>query len=166
MPMPSLMPARWPTMTEGNRAKWHKREGDAVGPGDIIAEIETDKATMEIEAVDEGILGRILVPEGTEGIAVNAPIALLLTEGEDPASLDAAPLAAALIEAPPVEQGDAPAAPPRSAVPPASAVARSPRPPPTPPCRAALSADTPHLRTRRSARGRQSNGMEGTAVIP
>ena len=120
MPIPILMPALSPTMTEGNLAKWFKREGDAVGPGDILAEIETDKATMEIEAVDEGILGRILVPEGTEGIAVNAPIALLLTEGEDPASLDAEPLAAALIEAAPVDQGEAPPAAPMSAVAPAS----------------------------------------------
>ncbi|MCH7554934.1 MAG: pyruvate dehydrogenase complex E1 component subunit beta, partial [Proteobacteria bacterium] len=120
MPIPILMPALSPTMTEGNLAKWLKREGDAVGPGDILAEIETDKATMEIEAVDEGVLGRILVAEGTEGVAVNAPIALLLTEGEDPASLDAEPLAAALIEAAPVDQGEAPPAAPMSAVAPAS----------------------------------------------
>jgi len=86
------MPALSPTMTEGNLAKWHKAEGDTVAPGDIIAEIETDKATMEIEAVDDGVLGRILVPEGTEGVAVNAPIALLLEEGEDPSSLDAGPV--------------------------------------------------------------------------
>ena len=120
MPIPILMPALSPTMTEGNLAKWLKREGDAVGPGDIIAEIETDKATMEIEAVDEGILVRILVPEGTEGIAVNAPIALLLAEGEDPASLDAEPRAAAA----PVVQAEAPqaaaSAAPASAVAPAS----------------------------------------------
>ena len=120
MPIAILMPALSPTMTEGNLAKWHKREGDAVGPGDIIAEIETDKATMEIEAVDEGILGRILVPEGAEGIAVNAPIALLLAEGEDPASLDAEPRAATA----PVVQAEAPqaaaAAAPASAVAPAS----------------------------------------------
>ena len=120
MPIPILMPALSPTMTEGNLVKWLKREGDAVGPGDIIAEIETDKATMEIEAVDEGILGRILVPEGAEGIAVNAPIALLLVEGEDPASLDAEPLAAAA----PVVQAEAPqaavAAAPASAIAPAS----------------------------------------------
>ena len=96
MPTPILMPALSPTMTEGNLAKWLKQEGDAVEPGDIIAEIETDKATMEIEAVDEGVLGRILVAEGTEGIAVNAPIALLLAEGEDPASLDAAAAEAAV----------------------------------------------------------------------
>ncbi len=95
MPIPILMPALSPTMTEGNLAKWHKNEGDTVSPGDIIAEIETDKATMEIEAVEEGVLGRILVAEGTEGVAVNAPIALLLEDGEDPSSLDAAPAAVA-----------------------------------------------------------------------
>ena len=104
MPTPILMPALSPTMTEGNLAKWLKREGDAISPGDIIAEIETDKATMEIEAVDEGVLGRILVAEGSEGIAVNAPIALLLMEGEDPASLDATSAEAAPNEAVPAKQ--------------------------------------------------------------
>ncbi|WP_141249681.1 biotin/lipoyl-containing protein, partial [Sphingobium sp. D43FB] len=70
-----LMPALSPTMTEGKLARWLKKEGDTVAAGDIIAEIETDKATMEVEAVDEGELTRILVPEGTEGVAVNSPIA-------------------------------------------------------------------------------------------
>lgn len=78
-----LMPALSPTMTEGKLAKWLKNEGDAVKAGDVLAEIETDKATMEVEAVDEGVLGKILVPAGTEGVAVNAPIAVLLEEGED-----------------------------------------------------------------------------------
>ena len=77
-----LMPALSPTMTEGKLAKWVKNEGDAVKPGQVIAEIETDKATMEVEAVDEGIIGKILVPAGTEGVAVNTPIAVLLEEGE------------------------------------------------------------------------------------
>ena len=77
-----LMPALSPTMTEGTLARWLKKEGEAVSAGDVIAEIETDKATMEVEAVDEGILGRIFVPEGTEGVAVNAPIAVLVEEGE------------------------------------------------------------------------------------
>ncbi|GBQ89551.1 pyruvate dehydrogenase E1 component subunit beta [Acetobacter nitrogenifigens DSM 23921 = NBRC 105050] len=77
-----LMPALSPTMTEGKIARWLKKEGDAVSSGDVIAEIETDKATMEVEAVDEGVLGRILVPEGTEGVAVNAPIAVLVADGE------------------------------------------------------------------------------------
>ena len=89
MPIEVLMPALSPTMTEGNLAKWLKAEGDAINPGDIIAEIETDKATMEVEAVDQGILGRVLVPEGSEGVAVNTPIAVMLLDGEDAAVLDA-----------------------------------------------------------------------------
>ncbi len=91
MPIEILMPALSPTMTEGNLAKWLKKEGDEIAAGDVIAEIETDKATMEVEAVDEGRLGKILVGEGTEGVAVNAPIALLLEEGEAAASLDDLP---------------------------------------------------------------------------
>ncbi len=82
MPTQILMPALSPTMTEGNLAKWLKSEGDAIESGDVIAEIETDKATMEVEAVDDGILGKILVSEGTEGVPVNSPIAILLQEGE------------------------------------------------------------------------------------
>ena len=90
MPTEILMPALSPTMTEGNLAKWVKKKGDKVSAGDVIAEIETDKATMEVEAVDEGTLGRILVEEGAEGVAVNTPIALLLEDGEDESALDAA----------------------------------------------------------------------------
>ena len=82
MPTEVLMPALSPTMEKGNLAKWLKKEGDPVKSGDVIAEIETDKATMEVEAVDEGTLGKILVPEGTEGVAVNAPICILAAEGE------------------------------------------------------------------------------------
>ena len=81
------MPALSPTMEKGNLAKWLKKEGDSVKSGDVIAEIETDKATMEVEAVDEGTLGKILVPEGTNDVAVNTPIAMILAEGEDAASL-------------------------------------------------------------------------------
>jgi pyruvate dehydrogenase E2 component (dihydrolipoamide acetyltransferase) len=88
MPIEILMPALSPTMTEGNVTKWLKKEGDEVHSGDVLAEIETDKATMEFEAVDDGRLGRILVPEGAEGIKVNQPIALLLGEGEDASALD------------------------------------------------------------------------------
>ena len=87
MPTPVLMPALSPTMEKGNLAKWHKKEGDSVRSGDVIAEIETDKATMEVEAVDEGTLGKILVPEGTNDVAVNTPIAMILAEGEDAAAL-------------------------------------------------------------------------------
>jgi pyruvate dehydrogenase E1 component beta subunit len=81
------MPALSPTMEEGKLAKWVKAEGDDVRPGDVIAEIETDKATMEVEAIDEGKLGKILVPAGTEGVKVNTPIAVILTDGEDAAAL-------------------------------------------------------------------------------
>jgi len=88
MPIEILMPALSPTMTEGNLARWVKKEGEKVEPGDVVAEIETDKATMEVEAVDEGLLGRILVDEGAEGVAVNTPIALLLGDGEDKAALE------------------------------------------------------------------------------
>jgi pyruvate dehydrogenase E2 component (dihydrolipoamide acetyltransferase) len=88
MPIQITMPALSPTMEEGKLAKWLKKEGDKVSAGDVIAEIETDKATMEVEAVDEGTLGKILVPEGTEGVKVNAVIALLLAEGEDKKALE------------------------------------------------------------------------------
>ncbi|MGD9616258.1 MAG: pyruvate dehydrogenase complex dihydrolipoamide acetyltransferase [Alphaproteobacteria bacterium] len=87
MPIEIRMPALSPTMTEGNLARWLKKEGDEVRAGDVIAEIETDKATMEYEAVDEGRIGRIIVPEGAQGIKVNQPIAVLLEEGEDAAAL-------------------------------------------------------------------------------
>jgi pyruvate dehydrogenase E2 component (dihydrolipoamide acetyltransferase) len=86
-----LMPALSPTMTEGTLARWLKKEGEAVKSGDVIAEIETDKATMEFEAVDEGILGKILVPDGTEGVKVNQPIGIMVDEGEAVPSGDAAP---------------------------------------------------------------------------
>jgi pyruvate dehydrogenase E1 component beta subunit len=83
MPIEILMPALSPTMEEGNVSKWLKKEGDKIVAGDVIAEIETDKATMEVEAVDEGVLARIVVPEGTEGVKVNTPIAILAVDGED-----------------------------------------------------------------------------------
>src|ERR1700675_1561544 len=87
MPTEVLMPALSPTMEKGNLAKWLKKVGDRVKSGDIIAEIETDKATMEVEAADEGTLGKILVPEGTIDVAVNTPIAVILSDGEAPRSL-------------------------------------------------------------------------------
>jgi pyruvate dehydrogenase E1 component beta subunit len=83
MPIDILMPALSPTMEEGNLSKWLKKEGDKVKSGDVIAEIETDKATMEVEAVDEGTLGKILVAAGTEGVKVNTPIATMLQDGEE-----------------------------------------------------------------------------------
>ncbi len=89
MPIPILMPALSPTMTEGKLTRWLKKEGDAVAAGDVLAEIETDKATMEIEAVDEGTLAKILVPDDSDGVAVKQVIAVLLEDGEDPAAVDA-----------------------------------------------------------------------------
>ena len=107
MPVNILMPALSPTMEKGNLSKWLKKEGDKVKAGDVIAEIETDKATMEVEAVDEGTLGKILVPEGTADVAVNTPIAMILAEGEDASALKdgGAPAAAqkAAESAPPAE---------------------------------------------------------------
>ena len=88
MPIPILMPALSPTMEEGTLAKWLVKEGDSVASGDVIAEIETDKATMEVEAVDEGTVAKILVEEGTEGVEINKPIAVILEEGEDESVLD------------------------------------------------------------------------------
>lgn len=111
-----LMPALSPTMEEGNLAKWLVKEGDQVSSGDVIAEIETDKATMEVEAVDEGVIAKILVAEGTEGVAVNAVIAVLAEEGEDPGSVQAG-------------SGGAPAPAPASA-PAESAPAPAPAPKP------------------------------------
>jgi len=110
MPTEILMPALSPTMEEGTLAKWHVKEGDKVSSGDILAEIETDKATMEFEAVDEGVIGKIVIAEGTEGVKVNAVIAVLLEDGEsasDIGSVSAAPAAAA---AAPKEEAAAPAA--------------------------------------------------------
>src|SRR5215510_12532032 len=108
MPTEVLMPALSPTMEKGNLAKWLKKEGDSVKSGDVIAEIETDKATMEVEAADEGTLGQILVPEGTNDVAVNTPIAMILGDGESAAAL---------------KNAFKPAAPQKSPVPAASSVA-------------------------------------------
>jgi pyruvate dehydrogenase E1 component beta subunit len=116
MPIQVLMPALSPTMEKGNLAKWLKREGDPVKPGDVIAEIETDKATMEVEAIDEGVLGKILVPEGTNDVAVNTPIATILEDGET-----AAPLAGASPDGQPKAASVRPVAPP--AAPPVAAPA-------------------------------------------
>ena len=112
MPTQILMPALSPTMEEGTLAKWMVKEGDAVSAGDLIAEIETDKATMEFEAVDEGTIGQILVAEGSEGVKVNAPIAVLLDEGEAAGDIDAAAAPAGGLGAAPAGPSDptAPAA--------------------------------------------------------
>ena len=116
MPINILMPALSPTMTEGTLAKWLKQEGDTVASGDALAEIETDKATMEIEAVEEGTLGKILVAEGTEGVAVNSVIALLLEDGEDASALSG-------VAAAPAEAAPAPASSGNGAAPQPAAVA-------------------------------------------
>ena len=126
MPIQITMPALSPTMEEGTLAKWLKKEGDSIKAGDVIAEIETDKATMEVEAVEEGIIGRILVQEGAEGVKVNTPIALLLEEGEDKSALDA-PAAAPKAEAKP-EAKPAPAAAPQAQPAPAQAPAPAGKP--------------------------------------
>ncbi|WFU20336.1 pyruvate dehydrogenase complex E1 component subunit beta [Bradyrhizobium sp. CB3481] len=113
MPIQVLMPALSPTMEKGNLAKWLKKEGEPIKSGDVIAEIETDKATMEVEATDEGTLGKILIPEGTADVAVNTPIAMILADGENAADLAKAP---------------APAAKAAESAPPAEAKAEAPQP--------------------------------------
>ncbi|RTL77274.1 MAG: pyruvate dehydrogenase complex E1 component subunit beta, partial [Bradyrhizobiaceae bacterium] len=130
MPIQVLMPALSPTMEKGNLAKWLKKEGDTIKSGDVIAEIETDKATMEVEATDEGTLGKILVPEGTADVAVNTPIATILADGESAADLGKAPAAPA-----PAPKADtvpaaapAPAAPKSDAAPAAPASQAAPDP--------------------------------------
>ena len=127
-----LMPALSPTMTEGTLSKWLVKEGDEVASGDIIAEIETDKATMELEAVDEGKIGQIIVPEGTEGVEVNKPIGVLLEEGEDEGDIGDVSTPVPVVPAPKVE----PASAPVEKAPPAPA-ATAPRAAPT----ASLSGD-------------------------
>ncbi len=120
MPIEILMPALSPTMTEGNLAKWLKHEGDEVHSGDVLAEIETDKATMEVEAVDDGRIGKLLVPEGAQGVKVNQPIALLLGEDEDSSALAkfAGPASAAVPVAAPAPPPDREIAQPAEAAPP------------------------------------------------
>jgi pyruvate dehydrogenase E2 component (dihydrolipoamide acetyltransferase) len=123
MPVNILMPALSPTMTEGNLAKWLKKEGDIIKAGDVIAEIETDKATMEVEAVDEGTLGKIIIAAGAQGVKVNSLIALLLNEGEDASALSAvntnataaAPHPAPVIAAPVIAAAAPAATPPSTA---------------------------------------------------
>jgi pyruvate dehydrogenase E2 component (dihydrolipoamide acetyltransferase) len=129
MPIPILMPALSPTMEDGTLAKWLVKEGDSVAPGDVIAEIETDKATMEVEAVEEGRVGKILVGAGTEHVAVNKPIALLLEEGEGAEALSGYEAASsAAPEVQPTQVATAPAAEQASASEPAAPPAAAPEP--------------------------------------
>jgi pyruvate dehydrogenase E2 component (dihydrolipoamide acetyltransferase) len=135
MPINILMPALSPTMEKGNLARWLKKEGDKVKSGDVIAEIETDKATMEVEAVDEGTIAKILVPEGTADVPVNNIIAVLAADGED---VKAAGAGAA--SAPPPKAADAPLAKPAVSAAPPAAAAPAPAPKPAAPAPAAASA--------------------------
>ncbi len=139
MPVQVLMPALSPTMEKGNLAKWVKKEGDKVKTGDVIAEIETDKATMEVEAIDDGTLGKILVAAGTNDVAVNTPIAVILAEGEDASAIKAgAPASTPRAEAPAEQMKAAQSAPPaaptaaaeqlKTPAEPVSAVATPPKP--------------------------------------
>ena len=119
-----LMPALSPTMEEGTLAKWNVKEGDKVSSGDVIAEIETDKATMEFEAVDEGVIGKILIEEGTEGVKVNTPIAVLLEEGEDASDAESAGEAAPAPKAEPKSEAE----PEPNSAPKAAAEPKAPEP--------------------------------------
>jgi pyruvate dehydrogenase E2 component (dihydrolipoyllysine-residue acetyltransferase) len=150
MPINILMPALSPTMEKGNLAKWLKKEGDKVKTGDILAEIETDKATMEYEAVDDGTLAKILVPEGSADIAVNQPIAILATEGEDvKAAAAGAPAKAA-----------APGAQPAKAASPPPAAAAAPAPSPAPAATAPASS-APASASKAPAAAPATNGHAG-----
>ena len=155
MPIDITMPALSPTMEEGNLAKWLVKEGDSVAPGDVIAEIETDKATMEVEAVDEGTVAKILVPEGTEGVKVNAPIAILAGEGEDVAAAAAAGGGA---------PAAAPTAEPAAAPAPAAPAAVAPPPPPAAPQPAAAANGSRIFSSPLARRLAANAGLDLTAL--
>src|SRR5215204_7695641 len=129
MPINILMPALSPTMEKGNLAKWLKKEGEKVKPGDVLAEIETDKATMEVEAVDEGTLAKIVVPEGTQDVPVNEVIAVLAGEGEDVKAAASGAAGAAPKAAPPKAEAK-PAEAPKQAAPAPAAQPKAPSPAP------------------------------------
>lgn len=162
MPTPILMPALSPTMTEGTLARWVKKEGDTIKAGEVIAEIETDKATMEVEAVDEGVLAKIIIAAGTSGVAVNAPIAYMVEDGEkfDPASLGAPANDKAAPKA--VAPASAPAAAPTAAAPAAATPTASSTQAPT----AASSGDrlkaTPLARRLAAEKGLNLASLQGT----
>ncbi len=171
MPIELKMPALSPTMEEGTLAKWLVKEGDKVASGDILAEIETDKATMEFEAVDEGTVAKILVPEGSEGVKVGAPIAILAGEGEDAgAAASAAPKAdtppPAPPKAPPAPRADATPEPPAAPQPPAAP--KAPEPPSAPSAPAAPSAEgervkaSPLARRLAQAQGIDLSSLQGS----
>ena len=166
MPINILMPALSPTMEEGTLAKWLVKEGDKVVSGDVMAEIETDKATMEFEAVDEGVIGRILVPEGSAGVKVNDVIAVLLGEGETPADLSAAPAAeapatAAPPAAVPADSAPAASAPTEAAAPPAASVPQATAPD-APPARGARIFASPLARRIAQEKGIDLAALKGS----
>src|ERR1700733_3689258 len=127
MPIQVLMPALSPTMEKGNLSKWLKKEGEAIKSGDVIAEIETDKATMEVEATDEGTLGKILIPEGTADVAVNTPIATILADGESAADAGKASAPAPAKQDAPAPAAEAKPAPAPKAEAPAPQAAPAPK---------------------------------------
>src|ERR1700704_6139470 len=149
MPVNILMPALSPTMEKGNLSKWLKKEGDQVKAGDVIAEIETDKATMEYEAIDDGVLAKIVVPEGTQDVPVNQLIAVLAQEGEDPKAAAAAAGA-----------GKGAAEKPAEASPPTARAGGPPPPPPPPPRR----RGAPPQAQRASASPTASAQIQGAPV--
>jgi pyruvate dehydrogenase E2 component (dihydrolipoamide acetyltransferase) len=163
MPSNVLMPALSPTMEKGNLAKWLKKEGDTIKSGDVIAEIETDKATMEVEAVDEGTLAKIVVPEGTQDVAVNSVIAVLAGEGEDVKAT-----AAGAAKAPPSKPAEAPkpaakAEPPKAAQPqPAPPPKATPAPSPAPRATGNRIFSSPLARRLAKEAGIDLNGVRGS----
>ena len=167
MPIQVLMPALSPTMTEGTVSRWLKAVGDDVRAGDVIAEIETDKATMEVEAVDEGRLGKILVPEGTEDVAVNTPIALLLEEGEGSDALDATATPEAAPRPPARKEKDA--APEAEAKPAKSAEAPAPRtvavPVAAPPVEREYTGETRSMTVREALRDAMAEEMRRDEAV-
>ncbi len=163
MSIPVLMPALSPTMTEGKLAKWHVKVGDAVKAGQVICEIETDKATMEVEAVDEGTVAQILVEEGTEGVAVNTPICILAAEGESVADAAKAPPAAA----PPAPKAEAPKAEASKAPEHATPKAAVPAPPvaPAPAAEPEWRGKTVHMTVREALRDAMAEEMRKDGQI-
>jgi pyruvate dehydrogenase E1 component beta subunit len=161
MPVEVLMPALSPTMTEGKIARWLKKEGEAVKSGDVLAEIETDKATMEVEAVDEGKLGRILVPGGTENVKVNTPIAVILGEDEDAGAIKAKPTIPAPIapQTTAPTEAQAPAAPPVPPTAAAPAVAKPTRVTTARPAEEKISGDMVTLSVREALRDAMAEEM-------
>jgi len=155
MPVQVLMPALSPTMEKGKLAKWLKKEGDKVKSGDVLAEIETDKATMEVEAVDEGTLGKILVPDGTDDVAVNTPIAVILGEGEKAGDIKAA-------SAPAPKSAPAPAQPAPASQPPAAAKPATAVPAATTGNGAARIFASPLARRIAKQKGVELNGLKGS----